>query len=342
MRPRRCPRSRCSARCRPRRRRRASRTTPVRRAHRRRMRRAWHRRPRGASPTERLRFQTVSGTPAATRRPAIAVPIRPRPRNPRAVMLISLLWTESEPGCEAKTSGYPRAAGECGGYAPRAVSRHCQDRRRGWPRRSAGARRARSARALIHEGGVHAAVGLRAIPEPVHQVAENDRLGARVGGEVEGAVEGEELFGIGRSGHLLRPGPRGGRGRTRPDLGRSYAAAGARRAREHVDSSHSGRLRDETRAPLLATSVTRPSAASIRSASRTGARLAPVRSAICSCRTRAPGTKSPRTIASRSRSAMWAVASPCSGWRAAVIRQALPGATAPDRSRAHTPFRPDS
>ena len=44
-----------------------------------------------------------------------------------------------------------------------------------------------------------------------------------------------------------------------------------------------------TQAPVLATSVTRPSAASIRSASRTGMRLAPERAATSSCLIRSPG-----------------------------------------------------
>ena len=44
-----------------------------------------------------------------------------------------------------------------------------------------------------------------------------------------------------------------------------------------------------TQAPELATRVTSPSESSIRSASRTGMRLAPQRAATSSCLIRAPG-----------------------------------------------------
>ena len=54
----------------------------------------------------------------------------------------------------------------------------------------------RSARALVHEGGVDAPVGLRAVPEPVTRSVSTTVSAARVGGEVEVAVEGEELLGI--------------------------------------------------------------------------------------------------------------------------------------------------
>ena len=54
-----------------------------------------------------------------------------------------------------------------------------------------------------------------------------------------------------------------------------------------------------TRAPLLASCSVSPSASSMRSASRTGSRLAPRRSATSSWRIHSPGAISPVRIASR-------------------------------------------
>ena len=54
-------------------------------------------------------------------------------------------------------------------------------------------------------------------------------------------------------------------------------------------STHSSSDSRVTQAPVLATSVTRPSEASSRNASRTGMRLAPDRAATSSCLIRVPG-----------------------------------------------------
>jgi hypothetical protein len=56
-------------------------------------------------------------------------------------------------------------------------------------------------------------------------------------------------------------------------------SSGSIRSRIWYISSHSAGLSRETQAPVLATRVTSPSASSIRSASRTGSRLAPCRPA---------------------------------------------------------------
>ena len=190
----------------------------MRRALRRRLRRG------GAGLDEVLRRARTAAVPdddvvpAATSRPAIAEPMWPRPRNPRAIMRISLVWTGMTSRGRSEELGVAASCDACGGCGRRAGAR---------PVGVAVAEGRddetvlvvhRSARTLEHEGGVHAAVGLRAIPEPVHQVAQHHGLGARVAGEVELAVEGEELLGI-VDGPSARRGPRGGRGRPRPDLG---------------------------------------------------------------------------------------------------------------------------
>src|SRR3954452_5082660 len=65
-----------------------------------------------------------------------------------------------------------------------------------------------------------------------------------------------------------------------------------------------------TRDPLLASCSVSPSASSIRSASRTGSRLAPSRAATSSCRIHCPGAISPERIASRREAAIRSLAAP--------------------------------
>ena len=67
------------------------------------------------------------------------------------------------------------------------------------------------------------------------------------------------------------------------------SSSGSRRSLIWYSSAHSARVSRVTQAPEFATSVTRPSACSIRSASRTGMRLAPERAATSSCLIRSPG-----------------------------------------------------
>ena len=67
------------------------------------------------------------------------------------------------------------------------------------------------------------------------------------------------------------------------------SSSGSSRSLMRYSSAHSASVSLATQAPEFATRVTSPSAASIRSASRTGIRLAPERAATSSCLIRSPG-----------------------------------------------------
>ena len=83
-------------------------------------------------------------------------------------------------------------------------------------------------------------------------------------------------------------------------------------ARSRNASHISERESVRTRKPRLASNETRPSAASRRSASRTGVRLTAYCAETCSWRRTEPGASSPETIASSSASAISSALVPAS------------------------------